>query len=84
MFTSTKGISGMKIDMDIAFKASFNKDEVDVICYVLNLVDEYLMCEPEDREGMISERLENWSGPSFRAILNEVATEFANPPSQWD
>ena len=73
----------MDIDLEMTFVAKFNKDELDVISWVLNFADEYLDCEPEDRVGMLSDHLEHASDRE-RAILREVADAFANPPSQGE
>lgn len=73
----------MDIDLEMTFVARFNKAELDVICWVLNFADEYLACQPEDRDGMLSDHLEHADNRE-KAILHEVANAFANPPSQWE
>lgn len=71
----------MRIELDAVYRVTLSREELDVVSQILNFADEWVACEPEDREGMINGHLHPWiTEVSSEKILHELACEFAEPP----
>lgn len=67
----------MDIELDAVYKVTLSREELGVICQILNFADEWLACEPEDREGMINGHLHQWIvKAASEKILHDLAFKF--------